>query len=215
MPASLPSPGKPFASNRFLQILSALYALVWLVAAIGPRDFPTWALENLLVVLFVALLAATYRRFAFSNTSYLLLGIFLCFHAYGAHYGYAHTPFGDWLKSSFALQRNPYDRIIHCAFGFLLVYPLREILLRIARIRPGATLWLAPSMILAASTFFEVVEAIVAELVSPGAGPEWLGGQGDPWDSQSDMTVATLGALATMAVAWLVERRPPSAPQPA
>jgi putative membrane protein len=203
----LPSPAKPFASNRFLQIVAAIYAVAWIVAAIRPRDFQTWALENLLVVIFIGLLVGTHRRFAFSNVSYLLLAIFLCFHAYGAHYGYANTPVGFWLKSSFGLSRNPYDRIIHCAFGFLLVYPLREMLVRLAGLRPGATLWLAPSLVLAASSFFEIVEAVVAELVSPGAGPQWLGGQGDEWDTQSDMLVATVGALATMMAAWWVERK--------
>jgi putative membrane protein len=214
---SLPTPtaGKPFTANRLLQIVAAVYAVIWIVAAIAPRDFLTWALENLLVVLFVALVAATYRRFAFSDASYLLLALFLCFHAYGAHYGYANTPLGFWLKSSLGLGRNPYDRIIHCAFGLLLVYPLREMLLRLGGLRPAVTLWLAPSLVLALSTFFEVVEAIVATIVSPESGPQWLGGQGDEWDSQSDMLVATLGALATMAVTWWLERKPAPREKPA
>lgn len=207
MSLPIPTAGKPFSANRLLQIVGIVYGLVWIVAAIAPRDFLTWALENLLVVIFVAVVVSTYRRFAFSNASYVLLALFLCFHAYGAHYGYANTPFGFWLKSSFGLGRNPYDRIIHCAFGFLLVYPLHEMLIRLAGLRPRVTLWLAPSLILAISTFFEVVEAVVARIVSPESGPQWLGGQGDEWDAQSDMLVATAGALATMSVTWLLERR--------
>lgn len=208
MSHSPPTAGKPFSSNRLLQWVAAVYGVVWIVAAIGPRDFPTWAIENLLVVLFVALLAGTYRRFAFSNASYVLLALFLGFHAYGAHYGYANTPLGFWLKDAFALGRNSYDRIIHCAFGLLLVYPLREILLRMAGLSMGSARWLAPAMILGLSSFFEVVEAITAEIVSPGAGPQWLGGQGDEWDSQSDMIAATLGAIVTMVVVWCIEGRP-------
>ncbi len=206
MSPSLPTAGRPFASNRLLQVVAALYAVVWIVAAIHPRDFPTWLIENLLVVAFIGLLVFTYRRFAFSDASYVLLALFLCFHAYGAHYGYANTPLGFWLKSSLGLGRNPYDRIIHCAFGFLLVFPLHELLVQRAGLTARVTWWLAPSLILALSTLFEVIEAITAEILSPGTGPQWLGGQGDEWDTQSDMMVATLGALGTMAIVWWLGR---------
>ena len=84
-------------ANRFPCRLLVFYAIVWAVAAIAPRDWPTWALENLLVLPAVVILVATHRRFAFSNASYALITLFLCLHAYGARYGYAHTPAGDWL----------------------------------------------------------------------------------------------------------------------
>jgi putative membrane protein len=196
----------PFRTNRFLRAVLAIYALVWIAMAIGPRDWPTWALENLLVFLVVAVLAATYRRFPFSNLAYLLIAIFLCLHAVGAHSGYAHTPVGDWLRATFGLARNPYDRVIHCAFGLLLAYPVRELLLRTAGVGRGAAGWLAVGILVAASSCFEVIEAIAAEFVSPGSGPAWLGAQGDEWDAQFDMAVALLGALVAILILWWRER---------
>lgn len=193
MPAS-----PPFSSNRFLHFLLAGYALVWIGAAIRPRHWPIWALENLPVVIFIAILALTYRRFTFSNVSYLLVAIFLSLHAVGAHTGYAQTPIGYWLKETLGLTRNPYDRVIHCSFGLLLAYPVREVLGRTGHIHGQAAIWLTVSLVLAASAVFELIEAAVAELISPGSGPSWLGAQGDEWDAQWDMGVALLGALAAM-----------------
>lgn len=200
------NPSASFPANRFLHVLLGVYALVWVITAIQPDDWPTWALENLLVVLFIGILAVTYRRFVFSNASYLLITVFLVFHAVGAHTGYAHSPAGNWLKAAFGLARNPYDRVVHCAFGLLLAYPVRELMIRTGGVRAGAASWLAICLILAVSTFFEVIEAIVSERISPGAGPAWLGAQGDEWDAQFDMAVALLGAMAAMLITHWRER---------
>ena len=195
-----------FSANRFLQILLAAYAVVWILTAIQPRDWQTWALENLLVVVFVGILAATYRRFTFSNVSYLLIASFLSLHAIGAHTGYAHSPVGDWLKATFDFGRNPYDRVIHGAFGLLLAYPMRELFLRTSQVQAGAANWLTIALVMAASSSFEVVEAVVAEIVSPGTGPAWLGGQGDEWDAQLDMLTSLVGAMTAMLMTWTRER---------
>lgn len=206
------TPPAPFSSNRFLQAVIGVYALVWVITAIKPLDWPTWALENLLVVIFIGVLALTYRRFVFSNTSYLLIAVYLTLHAIGAHTGYAQSPAGHWFKAVFDLERNPYDRIIHCAFGLLLAYPVRELMIRTGGVRPVAASWMTIALILAASTFFEVVEAIVAERISPGTGPAWLGAQGDEWDAQFDMALALFGAMAAMLITrW---REPTAAHHP-
>src|SRR5688572_31012670 len=99
-------PAPSFSTNRFLHVLLAVYALVWIISAIQPLDWPTWALENLLVVIFLGTLAWTWRRFSFSNTSYLLIAIYLVLHAIGAHTGYAQSPAGNWLKATLGLARN-------------------------------------------------------------------------------------------------------------
>ena len=185
-----------FTANRFLHLVLTAYALVWVGAAINPRDWLTWVLENILVVIFAGLLAATFRRFTFSNISYLLIAIFLSLHAVGTHTGYAQSPIGDWLKELLNLSRNPYDRIIHFGFGLLLTYPFRELIVRTGNLRGWAANWSPVSLILAASIGFEVMESLVAEIVSPGTGPAWLGAQGDEWDMQSDLAAALLGSLA-------------------
>ena len=157
----------PFRENRFLHIVLAAYVLVWIATAINPLDWLVWALENILVVVLVGVLAATYRRFAFSNLSYLLIALYLSLHAVGTNTGYAQTPVGFWLKDMLGLSRNPYDRIIHFGFGLLLAYPFHELLVRTGGLRDWVAHWAPVSLILAASVGFEVVESLIAELVSP------------------------------------------------
>src|SRR5688572_20716258 len=137
-PERIVSPGKVFRA-----ILLTAYATIWIALAFAPRDRAAWVLENLLVVFCVGALILTFRRFAFSNRSYFLIAIFLSLHAVGAHYTYAQTPFGEWLKEAFDLSRNHFDRIIHFCFGLLMAYPAREVLLRIGQVSRALALWLA------------------------------------------------------------------------
>ncbi len=201
--------------NRFLAGIAAVYGVVFIATGIAPRDFSIWLIENLLVFFFVGILVFTHRRFAFSNLSYLLIAIFLSLHAIGTNTGYAHSAIGDWLKSALELRRNYYDRLIHFSFGLLLAYPIREFLARTAGLSKRAADWYAVSVIMAASTMFEVLEWNVAEIVSPGTGPDWLGAQGDEWDSHLDMLVALIGATITVLVTWGVDHpKPPKGPDP-
>jgi putative membrane protein len=184
----------------FLAGLLFGYGLLWIWLAIEPVNRRDWLLENVLVVTGVALLLFTYRRFQFSLLSYGFMALFLVMHVVGAHYTYAEVPFGFWLKELFALERNPFDRIVHFAFGALLAYPMRELLLRLARVRGVWSSILSLSAILALSGLFEVVEAIVAMVVSPELGTLYLGTQGDVWDAQKDMAAAFFGALLTLGI---------------
>ena len=186
--------------------LLAWYGLLWAVLAIAPRDRQDWLLENLLALAAVGALIATYRRFQFSTASYLLITAFLSLHAVGAHYTYAEVPFGFWLQQTFGLSRNPFDRLVHFGYGLLLAYPLRELLVRLAGVRMFWSYYLAVSGMLAQSGFFEIVEAVVAQIVSPELGAAYLGTQGDEWDAQKDMLAALSGALLSMAIALTVER---------
>ena len=194
-----------FAGNRFLQIILGLYLLLWILLAIHPLDRHDWFLENLLVFITAGVLVSTYRKFQFSNLSYALIVIFLAVHAVGAHYTYAKVPAGFWLADWLHLPRNHYDRVIHFAFGFLLLYPMRELLMRSARANEKWAAWLALATLAALSGFFESVEAIVAQIVRPDLGAAYLGTQGDIWDAQKDMTAAFVGAL--FLAIWFTGRR--------
>jgi putative membrane protein len=191
----------PGPANRLLLIGLLLgYGLLWIGLAIDPVNRRDWLLENVLALAGVAGLLLTYRRFRFSNRSYGLIAVFLMLHAIGAHYTYAEVPFGFWLKEVFDFDRNPFDRIVHFSFGALLAYPMQEILVRVGRV-PG--LWasfLSVSVILSLSGLFEVIEAIVATVVSPELGALYLGTQGDEWDAQKDMAAALTGALVAVVV---------------
>lgn len=199
-----------FRDNRLLHGLMLWLACLWTVAAIAPFDRHDWLLENLLVFFYTGLLAITYRRFAFSNRSYALFTVFLSLHLVGAHYTYAETPLGFWLQDGFGFGRNHYDRIVHFGFGLLCVYPFYEILLRVAQVRPAWARFLAASLILAFSAFYEIIEAVVAVVVSPELGMAYLGTQGDEWDAQKDSALAFAGAIVMMLALRLTYRPAPA-----
>ena len=187
--------------------LAATCGVAWLIAAVHPLDQGAWILENLLLVAFVMLLFFGHRRLQLSNTAYCLLAAFVMLHIIGAHYTYAQMPAGLWARDYFGFSRNHYDRFAHGGFGFLLAFPVRELLFRFSGINRRWSYWMAPACILAVSGIFEVMESAVAEIIAPGEGVAWLGGQGDEWDAQNDMLAAGMGAFLMMALVALFERR--------
>src|SRR5918996_1231959 len=142
-----------------------------------------WLLENLLAVTLVIVLMTTYRTFAFSDLSYVLIAVFMTLHAIGAHYTYSKVPFGFWLRDAFDLSRNHFDRLVHLSFGLLLAYPIREVLLRRAGVRESWSYLLSVTVVQACSDLFEIIESWVAQIVSPELGDAYLGTQGDVWDA--------------------------------
>ncbi|MFO7576307.1 MAG: DUF2238 domain-containing protein [Pelovirga sp.] len=192
--------GDRIRDNRFLLGLLVWLGGLWIVTAIAPFDRWDWLLENLLVIFFVALLLLTYCRFVFSRLSYTLFVLFLSLHLVGAHYTYAQTPFGFWLQDLFDLTRNHYDRIVHFAFGLLLAYPLRELLMRAAGVKTSWSYLLVIITVLGFSGFYEVLEGAVAVIVSPELGSAYLGTQGDEWDAQKDTALAFSGAVVAMSL---------------
>lgn len=188
------------SGTRYLLILLVCYLALWIALAINPVDRGDWLLENLLVFAIFLVLGLTYRRFRFSTFSYTLFFLFLVLHAFGAHYTYAKVPAGFWLADVLHLGRNHFDRLVHFAFGLLIVYPLRELLIRSAGAKARWVAALALIVIFALSSFFEIVEAIIAQLVHPDLGSAYLGTQGDIWDAQEDMVAALLGALVATAL---------------
>jgi putative membrane protein len=195
--------------------LLGVFALFWLALAIDPVDRADWALENALVVLAVPLLVVTYRFFRFSRVSYTLIFLFLCLHEVGAHYTYAKVPYDEWsqaltgqsLGSLFGATRNHFDRLGHLAFGLLLSYPMREIFVRVADARGFWSYYLPLDMTMAFSMIFELIEWAAAEIFGGDLGVAYLGTQGDPWDAQKDMLLATAGGLAAMILTAIVNVR--------
>ena len=184
-----------------LKAILAIYTIVWVLTAIGPKYPSDWLLENLLVFAFVPVLAFTWRRFRFSDFSYFCMALFLALHAYGAHYTYAEAELGYRLQEWFGWSRNHYDRIVHFSFGLLMTYPIREIVQRKLR---GRRFWASfiPLMVaLGISSSYEIVESWVARLVSPELGTAYLGTQGDEWDAQKDMALAGAGAALALILA--------------
>lgn len=200
--STAPEPGPSLGQNRLFQVLLGGYLLLWIVLAISPVDRQDWLLENILAMVSVTLLIVTYRRFQFSDLSYVLITLFMILHAIGAHYTYSKVPLGYWLQGVMDLDRNHYDRLVHFAFGLLLAYPAHELVLR----RHGWALVLAASTIVGMSGFFEVLESWVAQAVSPELGMAYLGTQGDEWDAQKDTTAAIIGVVISLGFASLIAR---------
>ncbi len=198
---------KPFQTNRMLQGLVVWLVALWVITAINPLYPRDWLIENMLVFIYGALLVFTYPRFKFSNFSYALFSLFLSLHLIGTHYTYTETPLGFWLQPIFDFERNHYDRIVHFSFGLLIAYPFREILLRQAQVKRQWSYFLAVSVIMAFGAFYEVMEGVVAMVVSPELGSAYLGTQGDEWDAQKDAFLAFSGAITAMLVTWMYERQ--------
>ena len=198
---------KPFRTNYILQGLVLWLIVFWVITAIKPLYPRDWLLENLLVFFYAALLIITYRWFRFSNLSYALFTLFLSLHLLGAHYTYSETPVGFWLQDWFGFGRNHYDRIVHFCFGLLIAYPFREILLRQTGVKREWSYFLAVTLVLAFSAFYEVIESLAAMIFSPELGAAYLGTQGDEWDAQKDSAMAFAGAIIAMCVTWQYDRQ--------
>lgn len=200
-----------FPENPLLKLLAALYAAVWFVTAIRPVYPADWLIENILVAVAVPALVATHRRFPLSDLSYLLITLFLMLHAVGAHYTYAEVPLGFWIRDVFGLARNHFDRIVHASFGLLIAYPVREIFLRLVSARGFWAYYFPLDVTLAFSGLYEILEMLVARVVSPEAGDAYLGTQGDPFDAVMDMTCALAGAVVCMLLTMLLKKLFPRA----
>ena len=176
-------------------LLLGLAVLVW--SGIGPRDRLTWWLEVAPVLIGVPILVATHRRFPLTPLVYRLLLLHAVVLMVGGRYTYAEVPFGFFLKDVFHFTRNHFDRIGHFAQGFVPAILAREILIRKTPLRPGGWLFfLVTAVCLAFSALYELIEWATA-LIGGGSAEAFLGTQGDPWDTQWDMFLCLIGALAS------------------
>lgn len=200
--------------RRYVAGLAALFAVIWLLLAIRPRHRADWALENALVVLAVLVLALAHRRLALSHLSYTLIFVFLCFHVIGAHYTYSEVPYDAWataltgrsLNAALGWQRNNFDRIAHFAYGLLLAYPVREVVIRVTGLRGFWGYFLPMDLTISSSASFELIEWGAAVVFGGDLGIAYLGTQGDPWDAQKDMSLAALGAIVATAATAATHR---------
>ena len=196
----------PLKKNIWLLIFIAAFAFVWVNSFIGTTDTANWFLENTLTFIFIVFLIITYRKYQFSDLTYLLICVYLSLHVYGSKYTYAENPFGYWLKDVFHMSRNHYDRIVHFSFGFLLAYPMREMFLKWLKY-PRWVAWLLPIEItLSISAFYELIEWSVADLFFKAHGDAYLGTQGDIWDAQKDIFLAFCGAIIATTIVSSVKK---------
>ena len=177
-----------------LTLLTAA-AILFVLSAVHPYEIGTWGMEVFPIVVAVPILAATYERFPLTPLVYTLIFVHACILMLGGHYTYARVPLGFWMQDLFDFSRNHYDRIGHLAQGFIPALIAREILLRRTPLRRGAWLFfLVTCVCLAVSVCYEFIEWWAALIGGSGA-TEFLGTQGDVWDTQWDMFMALVGSL--------------------
>ena len=180
-----------------LALLGTVVAVI-LWSSWRPYDRFTWWLEVTPGLVGLAILLATYRRFRFTTLCYILIALHVCVLCVGGHYTYARVPLFDWLRPIFAWQRNNYDRLGHLMQGFVPAMIAREILLRFGVLNRKRWLpFVVLSICLAISALYELIEWWTA-LASGAAADDFLGSQGDVWDTQSDMLLALIGAASAL-----------------
>ena len=195
------------SQKRFFLGLGGIFWLVVLWSIWQPHDMFTWWLEAAPALLAFALLAATYQRFPLTPLVYILIFSHALILLVGAHYTYAEVPVFNWLQDQFNLSRNYYDRVGHFAQGFVPAMVMRELILRTSTLQRGK--WLFTIIIFAAlgiSGLYEIFEWIVADF-SGAAAVDFLGTQGDVWDTQKDMALAITGAMAALLVLGKIHDR--------
>jgi putative membrane protein len=180
-----------------LPVLSLAAVIAALVASgVAPKERLTWVLEVAPILVALPLLVATRRRFPLTPLVYVLLALHAAVLCLGGHYTYAEVPIGFWVRDALGLARNHYDRLGHFAQGLVPALVAREVLLRTSPLRRGRWLFvLVTAVALSISALYEFVEWGAALALGQGA-DAFLGTQGDPWDTQWDMFLAFVGAIA-------------------
>jgi putative membrane protein len=192
--------------KSYLWLLAIIYTAWWVALAIEPLDRSDWWMENLLVFLAAGLLLWTRKPFPLSLVSYTCIFIFMMMHTLGAHYTYAKVPYQDWIPA-LAGGRNQFDRLVHFSYGLLMAYPIREMFLRIGNVRGFWGYFLPLDLTMSTSMLYELIEWGTAVTVGSDLGAAYLGSQGDIWDAQKDMAMASLGALISMIITALINSR--------
>jgi putative membrane protein len=186
-------------------LVSMVLLLIW--SGIHPRDRFTWWLEVAPILIGVPVLIWLYPKLRLTPLSYTLVWVHCLILMLGGHYTYAQVPLGFWMENVFGFTRNHYDRIGHFAQGFIPAMLAREIFIR--RSPLGRSRWLPFVVIcfcLAFSAFYELTEFWTA-LSAGGAATDFLGTQGDVWDTQWDMQMALIGAIVSLIVLSRVQDR--------
>ncbi|AMA46383.1 DUF2238 domain-containing protein [Pseudomonas alabamensis] len=187
------------------QALFVGFAGVFILCGWAPLDRTTWLVENSLVLI-GAVLAWMYRDYlALSTRAWAMIVAFLCLHEIGTHFTYPKVPYDalslHWLNVSldqtFGWPRNQYDRLVHLAYGLLLALPFRELLVARCALQGAWASLIAWSFILATSLLYELMEWIGGAYLG-GGDSSFVGAQGDFWDAQKDMALATVGSLLVL-----------------
>jgi putative membrane protein len=186
--------------NALNATLAAIVTAALVVSGIAPFDRATWVMEVAPVLIALPLMIATRQSYPLS----MLLTVLIAIHALvligGGAYTYARVPLGFWLQDLLGTVRNPYDKIGHLLQGFVPAMVAREILVRGGYVTGRRmTGFVCICIAMAISAGYELLEWAAALAMGQGA-DEFLGTQGDQWDTQSDMFMALIGSSTAIAM---------------
>jgi putative membrane protein len=187
-------------TSTFLKSGAFILLLILIYTGLRTADRLTWLMEVTPVIIIVPLLLATHARYPLTPLLYTLIFFHAIILMVGGLYTYAKVPIGFDVQEWFGLSRNPYDKLGHFFQGLVPALAAREILIRGGYIRGRKMVaFLVCCVALAISALYELIEWAAALSLGQGAN-EFLGTQGDVWDTQSDMFCALLGALFTVLI---------------
>jgi putative membrane protein len=180
--------------HLFLLIM-VIAVLVW--SSINPSGYPIWVLEVGPSVISVIIIVLYYRKIRFTTLTYTIIALLSILTFIGGHFTYDDVPLFEWLKETYDLKRNHYDRLGHFFKGALFIV-FREVLILKTSLNTGKWVqFLAVSITLSLAAIYEIVEWIVS-ILSNKTSQDFVGAQGDVWDAQWDMALTFLGSLLAM-----------------
>jgi putative membrane protein len=201
-------------SHRQAIVLMTLFLIEFVALGIAPASRTDWLLENAITVLALAWAVWWQRRVGFSRWACSLLFAFAAMHEIGAHYQYSDVPYEQWFASIsngfsidalFGFERNQFDRLVHFLYGLLITPVAAEVITARVRLR-GFWLFVLPvTFMMSHALIYELIEWAAAGLFAEEVGQAYLGTQGDVWDAQKDMLLATLGSLIAQPL-WMWRR---------
>jgi putative membrane protein len=184
--------------RRLLIAVTLAWAVGLVLSGCSPYDRATWLMEVAPVIIAIPILWVSGARFPLTSLALLLIGFHGLVLILGGAYTYARVPLGFAVQEWLEMARNPYDRFGHFVQGFVPAIVLRELLVRLGGLRSG---WLLTVLVLACSlavsATYELIEFGAAMAMGQGA-EEFLGTQGDQWDTQWDMLMCVIGAACAL-----------------
>jgi putative membrane protein len=186
-------------TRRLPSVLLCIAAVVCVWSGIAPTERFTWFMEVSPAVVGAIVLIATRGRFPLTSVSYVAICLFALILMIGGHYTYAAVPAGFWVRDALGLERNHFDRLGHLFQGIAPALIARELLVRRSPLRPGRWLtFLSICVALSVSAVYEIFEWQYAVFFGGEQAETFLGSQGDPWDAQTDMLMAWIGATGAV-----------------
>lgn len=188
-------------SSKYHVFLLLIVIAVFVWSLIKPAGYLIWTMEVLPGIVTLTIVLIVYNKFRLTTLSYLIIAILCIIMFIGGHYTYSEVPFFNWIKDSFDLKRNHYDRFGHFLKGMYAIV-IRELLIRKSPLQRGP--WLVSvvlSFSLAIGALYEIIEWIASNIGEGAKATEkFLGAQGDIWDAQWDMSLTFVGSILSLLI---------------